>query len=201
VAEPDQTPAPFQAGFDLMDIAIPKWQKLLKNMNISDGVVTDKRYDWTDAVTKHHSTRISPTERAVSSRYFFPSPIKSIISPKGIQPKGPRLKQSMWQTTSVKNYYRPYQIFIVGIINKSGTTNNVASEMTTCSAPKSENSKTAATKTRLSTHAITGSRRVIKSSELSDNNLILSKKTSQSKRTRTSFNRRHDGFLPKSSFS
>lgn len=53
MTELDQSPAPFQAGFDLTDVAAPDWEKMLKEMSISDGVVTEVRWDWTDAVMRY----------------------------------------------------------------------------------------------------------------------------------------------------
>lgn len=53
MTEHDKTASVFQAGFDLTDIPIPKWQKLLEELKIADGVVTELRRDWTDAVMRH----------------------------------------------------------------------------------------------------------------------------------------------------
>lgn len=51
--KPKKSSSNFQAGFDLTDISGPKWQKLLKQMKIADGVVTEVRKDWTDTVMRH----------------------------------------------------------------------------------------------------------------------------------------------------
>jgi len=43
----------FKAGFDLTDISIEKWQKLLDKLKIADGVLTEERRDWTDVTSRY----------------------------------------------------------------------------------------------------------------------------------------------------
>jgi hypothetical protein len=43
----------FQAGFDLTDISISKWQKLLKELKIADGVITEVPSENSDTPSRH----------------------------------------------------------------------------------------------------------------------------------------------------
>ena len=43
----------FKAGFDLTDISASDWQRMLSKLNIDDGVVTEVKKDFTNAVMRH----------------------------------------------------------------------------------------------------------------------------------------------------
>jgi hypothetical protein len=53
VPELEKTFTAFQAGFDLTAISALKWQKLLEQMKIADGVETEEKSEWPFPPMRH----------------------------------------------------------------------------------------------------------------------------------------------------